>query len=145
MALSVVVTNAHRCRLDRRRIAAYVRRVLRTEGLTGARVSVVVVGNRAIQRLNREYLAHDYPTDVIAFPLLSEGLLEGEIYVNADRARMQASQYSVVFGHEVARLVIHGTLHLAGYDDTTRRGAGEMNRLEELHLQYWFHRRKAGS
>ena len=105
-------------------------------------VSVVVIDNRQMRRLNRTYLGHDYPTDVIAFPLEEGKRIEGEIYVNADRARIQARRYRVSFNEEVARLVIHGTLHLAGYDDTTRRASAVMKEAEDRELGQWFDSQK---
>jgi rRNA maturation RNase YbeY len=64
--------------------------------------------------------------------------LDGEVYVNLDRARKQARDYSVSFGNEVARLVIHGTLHLAGFDDSAPRTAARMKAEEDRQVQYWF-------
>jgi rRNA maturation RNase YbeY len=99
-------------------------------------VSVVFVGSRFIRRINRRYLQHDYVTDVIAFPL-GEGKetpLEGEIYVNLDRARSQAREYKVPFSEETRRLLIHGTLHLLGYADSTSRKKTIMTQRENLLL-----------
>ena len=85
------------------------------------------------------YLNHDYATDVISFPLENGAVLEGEVYVNLDRARAQARVYGVSFSNEVARLVIHGTLHLVGYDDSTEKKAERMKAEEDYHVHYWFH------
>jgi probable rRNA maturation factor len=84
------------------------------------------------------YLNHDFVTDVLSFPLESGRLLEGEIYVNLDRARAQAGEYGVSQANEIARLVIHGTLHLVGFDDTTAQKAKVMKVQEDRHVHYWF-------
>jgi rRNA maturation RNase YbeY len=139
MSRRVVVTNAHRrYRLKKESIQNYVRGVLSKEKKRNATVSVVLVDSRFARRINREFLGHDEPTDVLSFPLEKGERLEGEIYVNLDRARQQAGLYGVSFGNEVARLVIHGVLHLLGYDDRTGREAGRMKREEERHLGFWF-------
>lgn len=86
--------------------------------------------------INRRFLRHDYVTDVIAFPLgdLDGVGVEGEIYVNLDRAKSQAHDYSVPFFEETRRLLIHGTLHLLGYTDQSPRKKAQMARRENLLL-----------
>jgi rRNA maturation RNase YbeY len=84
------------------------------------------------------FLGHDEPTDVISFPLEEEVRLEGEVYVNLDRAKEQAKHFGVSFRNEVARLVIHGILHLVGYDDTTTEQARIMKSEEDRQLGFWF-------
>lgn len=135
----LAVINAHRRhRMRSQPIAKYVRRVLRKAKQRKARVSVIFVDSRLMRRLNRNYLSHDYGTDILSFCLEKKGTLEGEIYINLDRARQQAMVYKATFPQEVARLVIHGTLHLVGYDDRGRTKAAIMRREEEEHLSYWF-------
>ena len=135
----VEITNGHRGhRVTRKAVAGYVKRVLRKERISDAWVSVVFVGSGYCRKINRLYLNHDFVTDVLTFPMESGRILDGEIYVNLDRAKTQAKEYGVSFGNEVARLVIHGTLHLVGYDDTNVRKAKAMKAQEERHMSYWF-------
>lgn len=140
MAEVVVVNAHHRIRLPKKPIRAYVRRVM---GTRQGWISVVLVGSRRCRALNKRFLHHDVVTDVIAFPLETGRILEGEIYVNLDRAKQQARAYHVRFTEEVARLVIHGTLHLLGYDDQTTRTAQLMHRVQERQVRFWFpHKRR---
>jgi rRNA maturation RNase YbeY len=97
-------------------------------------LNVVFINDRVSRRLNRQYLSHNYATDVLAFRLGGGSQLEGEVYVNLDRARVQAQEYGVSFKNEIARLVIHGLLHLLGYRDTTPRMRARMNRKQEQYL-----------
>ena len=130
--LQVAVFNAHPRRRVRKKVcSAYVRQVLRSEGRRRARVSVVFIDNAFSRRINKAYLGHDYATDVVSFPLEPESNLEGEIYVNLDRARSQAVAYGVSGTSEIARLVIHGTLHLLGYDDRTTGQSRRMKARED--------------
>jgi rRNA maturation RNase YbeY len=139
MTVAVNITNAHRrYRIGRNAATGFVRSVLMRERRRRADVSVVFVDSRFIRKMNRRFLGHDYVTDVISFPLDNHPSLEGEIYINLDRARAQAKEYGVPFGNEVARLVIHGTLHLAGYRDRTARQARQMRREECRHLMALF-------
>jgi probable rRNA maturation factor len=141
--LLVGVTNAHhRYRIPKGPVLGYVRQVLRAERKQRASVSVVFVGSRYCRTLNKKYLGHDFVTDVLSFTIEPAKNLEGEIYVNVDKARQQAREYGVSVANELARLVIHGTLHLLGYDDRTMRGAKHMRKQEERHLRYWFRGRR---
>lgn len=110
----------------------------RTEGIT-----VVFVNHHFIRRINRRFLKHNHATDVISFQL-EDGLSnEGEIYVNLDRAKTQARDYDVSYGEEVNRLLIHGTLHLFGYEDSTRRKRERMRIREDYYLARLKERRRA--
>jgi rRNA maturation RNase YbeY len=139
LSIRVAVSGTHRHDGPDQRVAGvYVRRVLKQEGRTDATISLVFVGSRMIRRLNRRFLRHDYVTDVLAFPLGDGEELEGEIYVNVDRAKSQAASFGVSPAEEIGRLIIHGTLHLAGYDDGNPRAARRMKEAEDLHVRHWF-------
>lgn len=132
----VVVVNAHRrYRIRRRTIEGYVRKVMQTKR---GRISVVFIDSRRCRAINKKFLHHNYVTDVITFPLETGKVLEGEIYVNLDRARQQARTYRVSVAEEVARLVVHGVLHLLGYNDRTAREAQQMTRVQERLVRFWF-------
>ncbi len=134
----IFVTNNHSTfRFPKRETFRAVQSVLQYESVRSCQVSVVFVGSRFIRGINRRFLRHDYITDVIAFPL-GEGNgrpLEGEIYINLDRAKSQAREYGVSFAEETRRLIIHGTLHLLGYEDSPARRKAEMTRREDLLLR----------
>ncbi len=133
--IDVAVFNAHpRVRCPRAGALAAIRCVARGERRTSAALSVVFVGNRTSARMNRRFLGHPGTTDVISFPLGEGRRIEGEIYVNLDRARSQAADYGVTFRSEVSRLVVHGALHLFGYDDRTAPQARLMKRREDRYV-----------
>jgi rRNA maturation RNase YbeY len=139
MSRSVTVVNAHRrYRIKKESVARFVRHVLDGEGRKNASVSVVLVDSRVGRRMNRRYLSHDHTPDVLTFPLEQDHNLEAEIYVNLDKVREQARRYRVTFTCELARMVIHGTLHLLGYDDRTERLSKEMKKREDRYVAYWF-------
>ena len=88
--IDVQVVNAHGSRrMPRRLLVEAVRSALIGEGVRSAVINVVGVNDKRCQRLNRTFLGHDYVTDVISFPLEDVPRLEGEIYINLDRARVQ--------------------------------------------------------
>ncbi|MEX0602347.1 MAG: rRNA maturation RNase YbeY [Bacteroidota bacterium] len=132
----IVVSHQHRwSRFSRRETFRTIRCVLKGESQERFPVSVVFTDNRYIRSMNKKYLGHDRATDVLAFPLRDGVGVAGEIYVNLDRARRQALDYRVTFGEEVRRLVIHGMLHLLGYDDETDRKARTMRTREDRYVE----------
>jgi probable rRNA maturation factor len=95
--------------------AARVRRLARQ--ILGPRrsVSIAVVTDPAMRRINRRFLGHDYATDVVSFPLGTD--LFGELVISADTARREATVRGIPVEEELLRYVAHGLLHLLGYDD----------------------------
>lgn len=97
-------------------------------------LSVVFTHHRFMRKLNREYLHRDYSTDVMAFSTDPDTGVEGEVYVNLDKARNQARGYNVIFRNEARRLLIHGTLHVLGYRDSTKRQKAAMRSKEDHYM-----------
>lgn len=107
-------------------------KTLEFEGGKVFRVSVLLTGDRRIRGLNKKYLNHDYATDVIAFGL--ERNL-GDIVVSVERARAVAKELKIPFKEELARYLVHGTLHLLGYEDKPLRKYKKMNARQETILK----------
>jgi probable rRNA maturation factor len=104
--------------LARRRVAEIARAVLRAEKVRRARLSITFLDDARIARLNRRHLGHRGPTDVISFALsddATEGLV-GDIYIAPDFARRNAAEQGIRPRDELTRLVVHGVLHVVGYD-----------------------------
>jgi len=105
-------------------------------------ISLVLCDDPTIQELNRRFLNHNYPTDVLSF-LLSEGEgtskdkkgLSGEIIISVETAERNAKRYRQTLESELIRLAIHGTLHLLGYDDNTQQQRKLMRRKEGKYLK----------
>ncbi|MBK6909627.1 MAG: rRNA maturation RNase YbeY [bacterium] len=98
-------------------------------------IRFVLVNDRRMAKLHRDFLSTPGTTDVITFNLTDPGAaLEGEIYICLDQARRQARQYRVPLYQEIARLATHGVLHLAGLDDATPRERAAMRKLEDRAL-----------
>src|SRR5690349_17711033 len=92
--------------------------VLRDSAFTSAAISLAVVDDEAIHELNRRHLDHDYPTDVLSFVLEDDDdHLEGEVILSADTAATVADELGNAAAEEQLLYVIHGMLHLVGYDD----------------------------
>ena len=118
-------------------LAALAIRVLRGEGVSRASISIALVDDAAIHRVNRAHLDHDCPTDVISF-LLSEpdeDELTGELVVSTQTALAMAAQLEVPAWSELVLYVVHGLLHLCGYDDRSDEDARIMRAREKMALE----------
>ena len=112
------------------------RRVFAEEGREPGDVTIVLSDHAHVLALNQEFLEHDYHTDVLSFPLhdAPEGPVEGEVYVDLDTAAERHAEFGTSFEREVQRYVVHGLLHLLGYDDATPAGKQTMRTLEDRYL-----------
>jgi len=130
MARTVSITNASGARYrGRAEMIASVDACLKAHKVKHAKIDIILLSDRRIRTLNKQYLQHDYATDVITFPL-DEQPLYGEIYVSLETARRQANEYGVTVVNELCRLAVHGALHMLGYDDATLEDRAAMHKLE---------------
>jgi probable rRNA maturation factor len=122
---------------DRKRLRETARAVLTGEGIADAEISLAFVDNATIHQLNKRYLNHDEPTDVLSFPLGEPhaGKLSGELVIGAEVAQAQAAERGHDVQAELALYVIHGLLHLCGLDDKSDETAAAMRRRERHYLR----------
>jgi probable rRNA maturation factor len=124
--------------IDSERLEAAVERILQDAGLREADVSLAIVDDPTIHQINRQFLQHDYPTDVLSFLLeRSEDRLEGEVIASADTAIRSAAEFGWQPADELLLYVIHGTLHLVGYDDLAPQLLAEMRERERGYLKHF--------
>jgi probable rRNA maturation factor len=124
--------------VNERQLVEAVRNVLEESSFASAAISVAIIDDRAMQELNRRYLQHDWPTDVLSFVLDDDnGHLEGEVILSADTAASEAVECGWTSQSEQLLYVIHGTLHLVGYRDKTPAEVQEMRAAEARHLQHF--------
>jgi len=121
--------------VDHQALIDTISAVLAGEGIAAAQISVAIVDDATIHAVNREFLAHDYATDVLSFVLnVPDEPLEGEIVASAETALATARQLGEDSAQELLLYVIHGALHLAGYDDVDRTSRAAMRQRERYYL-----------
>src|SRR6185436_13007762 len=99
------------------------------------KLTIVFQTDDELLELNKQALGHDYYTDILTFEIERDSnSLEGELYISLDRAKENALRYKETLRNELARLAIHGMLHLAGYDDKTPAGKRTMRKKEKEFL-----------
>ncbi|PQJ33379.1 rRNA maturation RNase YbeY [Salinibacter sp. 10B] len=123
--------------LDDEVLTRLIRHVVEAEEASLLHVSVVLSGHDTVRRLNQSYLDHDYNTDVLSFSLRETedaDEVEGEVYVDLDTAAERHEEFDTTFEREAYRYVVHGVLHLLGYDDATDEGQKRMRAKEDQYL-----------
>jgi probable rRNA maturation factor len=129
--IQIADTQGH-LKIDQVAIAALATRVLVAESRPAASISIALVDDATIHRLNRLHLGHDWITDVITFPLSApdDHELSGELVISTEMAVAAARELSADPYHELALYIIHGLLHLCGYDDSNEEQKATMNRRQ---------------
>ena len=144
--LVTITTDHPSLSLDKERLRPFLASICVEEGYSLEHLSVVLTTHQTVRHLNTIYLSHDYDTDVISFSLLEEDhavkeklrLVDGEVYVNLDMASEQCIEYGVAYEEEAVRYVIHGLLHLMGYDDKAPELRHLMKMKENSYLEQFF-------
>jgi probable rRNA maturation factor len=135
-ALHIAISNEQdRLAIDAGRLRTAIEGVFTSEGVWAGEISLAIVDDPTIHDLNRRWLNHDEPTDVLSFVLEeSEGYREGEIIVSADTASARAAEFGWTADAELLLYVVHGALHLVGYDDKEPTERQAMRERERFHI-----------
>ena len=98
-------------------------------------VNIIFTSNDHLLTINRDYLNHHYFTDVITFDYTEENLISGDIFVSIDQVKLNSLEFKTTFELELARVVIHGVLHLLDFKDSSEEEASLMREKEEEALE----------
>ena len=112
--------------------------VIKAEGFLISEVCVVFFNDTQLHKLNLQYLKHDSFTDVVTFDYSNKPQIGGDICVSVERVGENAKTFCVPFSQELARVIIHGVLHLCGYKDKTLLQKNEIRTQEDLYLERFF-------
>lgn len=97
-------------------------------------VNVIFCSDNYILDINQRYLQHDYFTDIITFDYCEGNILSGDLFISVDSVRENALEYGTEFPEELNRVIVHGLLHLIGYDDHTEEDVSMMRSKENYYL-----------
>lgn len=120
--------------LDERKMGRWIRAVAADYGFCVGNINYIFCSDERELAVNREFLGHDYYTDVITFDYSTAGTLNGDIFISLDTVRSNAEMVGVTFEDELHRIIIHGVLHLTGQGDKTPETKEQMTAKEELAL-----------
>ena len=120
--------------LDERRISRWIRAVAADYGFAVGNITYIFCSDERELEVNREFLGHDYYTDVITFDYSTPSTLNGDIFISLDTVRSNAKWVGTSFDNELLRILIHGVLHLTGQGDKTPETKAQMTAKEEKAL-----------
>ncbi|MCQ2224697.1 MAG: rRNA maturation RNase YbeY [Paludibacteraceae bacterium] len=114
-------------KIAKRKVTAWVKEVAKRHGYKVGDISYIFCSDEKILEVNRQYLQHDYYTDIITFDYTEEDVISGDLFISLDTVRTNAEQFNATYESEFYRVVIHGILHLCGIND---KGPGEREIME---------------
>lgn len=120
--------------LDQARVTRWITRVAAGYGFGVGEITYIFCSDERILEVNRQFLGHDYYTDVITFDYSTRTRVAGDIYISLDTVRSNSEQVGVAFEQELLRILIHGVLHLTGQADKTPETKAVMTAKEEAAL-----------
>lgn len=122
--------NVHAPKLEKRKINTWIKSVAKKYNKKVGEIAYIFCNDDKILEVNREYLNHDYYTDIITFDYCEKDTISGDIFISIDTVKSNAQDYNVSFDNELHRILIHGILHLCGQDDKNPTDKAEMTRKE---------------
>ncbi len=114
--------------IKKRENTAWVKAVAARYGKKVGEIAYIFVNDEKILEVNREFLQHDYYTDIITFDYCEGKVISGDLFISLDTVRTNAEQVGATYEQELNRVIIHGILHLCGIDD---KGPGEREKMEQ--------------
>jgi len=123
--------------LDERKVTKWIKSVAADYGFSVGQINYIFCSDERELAVNREFLGHDYYTDVITFDYSTESVLNGDIFISLDTVRSNAEMVGATFDQELLRIIIHGVLHLTGQGDKTPETKVQMTEKEEKALAKW--------
>ncbi len=123
---------------EKTKIKDWISRIAKSENKLLKNLNIIFVSDQYELNLNKTFLKHDYFTDIITFNYAAQPeIIEGEMYISADRVKENAQKFKVSNFNESQRVIVHGLLHLCGYDDRTPEEEAAMHRLEDYYLSLY--------
>ncbi len=123
---------------NRSGLKAFVESIFKKEKKDLGSINYIFCSDKRLLEINRQFLNHDYYTDIITFDLSEGNSIQAEIYISIDRIRDNAKTLDVSLKSELHRVIFHGALHLCGFGDKTKMEKEEMREREEFYLTQYF-------
>lgn len=119
---------------NRTALKGFIEKLFKKEGKKLRSINYIFCSDKDILKINKQYLKHDFYTDIISFDLSESDQIVAEIYISTERVRENAKSLGTSFISEIHRVIFHGALHLCGYGDKTKSENVEMRKREDYYL-----------
>lgn len=115
-------------------ISKYIKYLIKNEKYLLGDISLIFCSDNYLLDVNKNYLNHNYFTDIITFNYVTDNLISGDLFISIDRVKENAIEFDTNFINELYRVIFHGILHLIGYNDKTREEKMKMREMEDFYL-----------
>ncbi len=132
--ISYHTENCEKPKICTRRTSAWVKQIAASYGKTIGEIAYIFCDDEKIIEINRQYLNHDYYTDIITFDYSEGDKISGDIFISLDTVKSNSETFGTDYYDELSRVIIHGVLHLCGFKDKTEDEEKKMRELENLAL-----------
>lgn len=119
---------------NRTGLKKYIETLFKKERKRLSSINYIFCSDKRLLDINRQFLNHDYYTDIITFDLSEDHVTVAEIYISVERVKENAKARGISFKAEIHRVIFHGALHLCGYEDKNEIDKGKMKKMEDLYL-----------
>jgi rRNA maturation RNase YbeY len=134
MAIHYLEEDREEKSFNRAKVKSWLQEVVRREGMKTGVINYIFCSDEFLVGINQQFLKRDYFTDVISFDYTKNGVVSGDIMISVDRVKENASEIGVSYLEELKRIMVHGLLHLIGYEDSDQELKAVMTGLEDLYL-----------
>ena len=122
-------------KIRKRIISRWIKETITSEGKVLGDISFIFCTDAYLLEVNKQYLNHDYFTDIITFDYVEGNLISGDIFISCERVKENGEEFMTGFDNELRRIIIHGVLHLLGYKDKSKRDKLLMTNKENVYLK----------
>jgi len=133
---TILYNDSNKKILFKKKIRSLLNHIASEENRNFSYVNIIFCNNELIKEKNKKFLGHDYETDIITFhDVDEEGLLEGELLVSVETVKSNSVKFKTTYDEEIYRVVIHGILHLCGYNDKTTSEKIKIRKKENHYIK----------
>lgn len=115
-------------------LTQWIESIIKEHGRIPSKINIIFCSDEYMLNLNREHLNHDYFTDIITFSYNDKNIISGDIFISIERVNENSGIYKVSVNEELKRVIIHGILHLIGFEDSTKEEKNQMRNMENFAL-----------
>lgn len=119
-------------------IKIWTQQIVNEQNKKPGNLTYIFCSNQKIREINKQYLNHDYDTDIITFPYNEKNIVSGDLIISVEQVKLNAEAYNVRFFDELLRVMAHGVLHLLGYNDHTKQEIAQMRQAEDKAIELFY-------
>ena len=134
MSIQIVFEDIKPLKINKNSVKGNIKSLISNELKKSGNICVILCSDSYLLEINKQFLNHDYYTDIITFNYCEGNTVSGDLFISIDRVKENADDFASVFMKELYRVIFHGILHLIGYNDKTKEEQVEMRQKEDFYL-----------